>query len=219
MKRSDLAVFETIPYFTIAAVRQMAGDDLPGSERRARTRLWRWMQNGLVIQLKKGVYMTRRFYERHGAEPGFAAACSAILLPQSYLSLEYVLQRHALLTETTYPVTAVTLHNTRLIQNDLGVFSYRHVQPRLYYGFNPGDYHGLRYAEATPAKALFDYLYLRPLPRPLRTRQYALAEELRLNLERLDDSGRAEFAAHVRRAASPKMTTILDNLEHSIWQP
>jgi hypothetical protein len=43
--------------------------------------------------------MTRHFYEQHRADYLFSAAVSAILIPQSYLSLEFILQQHNLLTE------------------------------------------------------------------------------------------------------------------------
>jgi hypothetical protein len=49
--------------------------------------------------------MTRHFYEQHRADYLFSAAVSAILIPQSYLSLEFILQQHNLLTEITYPIT------------------------------------------------------------------------------------------------------------------
>jgi hypothetical protein len=43
--------------------------------------------------------MTRHFYEQHRADYLFSATVSAILIPQSYLSLEFILQQHNLLTE------------------------------------------------------------------------------------------------------------------------
>ena len=101
----------------------------------ARIALYRWVKAGHLIALKKGVYMHRRFYERHRQEAAFSPVVSAILLPQSYLSLEYVLQQHGILTEITYPVTAITIKNTRTITNSLGTFVYRHIQPGLYQGF------------------------------------------------------------------------------------
>lgn len=45
----------------------------------------------------QGVYMTRRFYELHGPDSDFAPMVCSTLIPQSYLSLEYILQRRAIL--------------------------------------------------------------------------------------------------------------------------
>src|SRR4030066_1552331 len=112
MKRYLLEHFERIPYFTLLGFMQMAG--VEGNDvQRARELLSRWKQGGHIITLKRGVYMTLRFYELHRNQAAFTPAGSAILLPQSYVSLEYILQRHNLLTEATYPLTAVTPRNTR----------------------------------------------------------------------------------------------------------
>jgi hypothetical protein len=176
------------------------------------------MKAGQIIQLKKGVYMTRRFYERHRAEVDFAAMVSAILIPQSYLSLEYVLQASGILTETTYPVSAVTLKQTRVFENQLGTFTYRNIKAGLYRGFTFSEYQGVSFARATAAKALFDFLYLRPWPGG-RVGGYNLTEDLRLNLDDFPEHEREAFAAFVETSQSKKMERILSNLRRSVWRP
>jgi hypothetical protein len=167
--------------------------------------------------------MHRRFYELHRQEAAFAPVVSAILLPQSYLSLEYVLQQASILTEITYPVTAITIKNTRTIVNHLGTFVFRHIQPELYIGFQIMEAYGIHYAQASAAKALFDYLYLRPLPADLEPQLYNLAEELRLNLDEFTREERDEFAGYVFkretiRKGGAKMQRILNNLEAHLWR-
>jgi hypothetical protein len=216
MKTNLLHPFEPLPYFTIAGFRQASGMDSPAQ---ARLLLHRWTEAGHILPLKKGVYMTRRFYELHRADEAFTPALSAILLPQSYVSLEFILQRHNLLTEVTYPLTAVTPMNTHRILNPLGTFWYRHLRPGLYHGFTILEYHGIRYAEASPAKALFDYLTLRPLSAALRQPGFHLAEELRLNLDELASESREEFRQLVEAAAIPKMEHIYNNLRRTVWRP
>jgi predicted transcriptional regulator of viral defense system len=215
MKTDLLTPFERIPYFTIQGFRQAAGMEKPAQ---ARLLLHRWVKAGHLLALKKGLYMTRHFYELHQRDEGLLPAVSAILLPHSYLSLEFVLQRHSLLTEVTYPVTAITPGNTRRVVNELGTFWYRSLHPDLYYGYQVLEYYGLRYAQATSAKALFDYLYLRPLAALARRRDFDLAEELRLNLGELALPERQEFQAHVEASRSRKMAAILDNLQRHAWQ-
>jgi len=217
MRYTILSVFERLPYFTIEGFRQIAGGDV-ADDAHARTALYRWVKAGHLLALKKGVYMHRRFYELHRQDAAFAPAVSAILLPQSYLSLEYVLQQHGILTEITYPVTAITIKNTRTILNSLGTFVYRHIQPDLYFGFQIMEAYGVPYAQASTAKALFDYLYLRPLPADLEPQLYNLAEELRLNLDEFTREQREEFAGYVFksetiRKGGAKMRRILNNLE------
>jgi predicted transcriptional regulator of viral defense system len=222
MRYKILSAFERLPYFTIEGFRQIAGGDVV-DDAHARTALYRWVKAGHLIALKRGVYMHRRFYELHRQDAAFAPAVSAILLPQSYLSLEYVLQQHGILTEITYPVTAITIKNTRTILNSLGTFVYRHIQPDLYFGFQIMETYGVPYAEAPAAKALFDYLYLRPLPADLEPQLYNLAEELRLNLDEFTREQREEFSGYVLkseaiRKGGAKMRRILNNLEVHVWR-
>ncbi|MDP1714343.1 MAG: hypothetical protein Q8L41_06305 [Anaerolineales bacterium] len=47
----------------------------------ARLLLHRWAKASHILQLKKGMYMTRRFYEQHRADYSFTAVVSAILIP------------------------------------------------------------------------------------------------------------------------------------------
>ncbi|MEW6094677.1 MAG: hypothetical protein AB1531_12015 [Chloroflexota bacterium] len=213
MKTDLLASFESFPYFTIEGFRQSAGMDSP---EQVRLLLHRWIRAGHILPLKKGIYMTRRFYEQHRAEAAFTPAMSAIILPQSYVSLEFILQRYNLLTEVTYPLTALTPKNTRRVDNPLGTFWYRHLRPALYHGFVIYEYHGLRYAEASLAKALFDYLLLRPLPRLLFTLN--LAGELRLNMDEFPAPERAAFQQLVADANSPKMERVFKNLRRHAWR-
>jgi len=152
MAKTDLLhPFENIPYFTIEGFKQASGMSKPHT---VRTLLHRWSQAGYILTLKKGLYMTHTFYERHRQHPSFIAAVSAIICPQSYLSLDYVLQSHNLLTEITYPVTCITPNNTRTINNPLGTFWYRNLRANLYTGFTIFEYWNIRFAQASLAKAL-----------------------------------------------------------------
>lgn len=217
MKSENLSSLESFPYFTIEAVKQLLGDESVAAGT-IQTALYRWMKAGQIIQLKKGVYMTRRFFEQHRADADFAPMVSAILIPQSYLSLEYILQRNAILTEMTYPVTAVTLKQTRVFENKLGTFTYRNIKTDVYQGFKFSEYMGIPIAQATMAKALFDFLYLRPWKGSRRLTGYNLAEDLRLNLEDFSESNQVEFETFVEISNSKKMDQILKNLRKTVWR-
>jgi predicted transcriptional regulator of viral defense system len=217
MKPELLIPFESMPYFTIEGFRQATGTESP--DQVVRNLLYRWAKAGHLLQLKNGVYMTRRFYEQHRGDYLFSAAISAILIPQSYLSLEFILQRHNLLTEVTYPITCITTKVTRRIVNEIGTYWYRNIRPDLYRGFTISEYFGIRVAEATLGKALFDYLYLRPLPTTYRSKKLNLAEELRLNLDELSAPDRNEFSRFVEESQSRKMNYILNNFRSKVWHP
>jgi predicted transcriptional regulator of viral defense system len=218
MKVDQLKRLEKVPYFTITGFKQTLNIGESDTQQ-VRENLARWVKQGHVIRLKKGVYMTRQFYERHQNQVDFRPAVSAIIIPQSYVSSEYMLQRAGIMTEVTYPITAVTIKNTNQVENALGTFSYRHIKSTLYTGFSQKTFLGVIFNQATVAKALFDYFYFRPLPRALRTQQVNLAEELRLNLDELSQEVRDEFQAYIERSASPKMTFIHENIRRTTWQP
>lgn len=216
MKTDLLRPFENSPYFTLQGFKQATGMESPT---RVRTLLSRWSKAGHILQLKKGVYMTRRFHELHHGDPAFTAVVSAILLPQSYLSLDFILQEHQLLTEITYPTTSVTPKNTRRITNQVGTFWYRHIRNDLYHGFSITEHYGVKVARASLAKALFDFLYLRPIPAADRSLRRDLAEELRLNLDDVAFQDQEEFAGYIEESDTRKMRTILENFRRHVWRP
>jgi hypothetical protein len=218
MKTDILSTLDSLPYFTIEAVKQLLGDETLAAGT-IRTALYRWMKSVKVIQLKKGVYMTRRFFELHRGDVDFMPAISSILIPQSYVTLEYILQRKGILTEVTYPISAVTLKQTRLIENRLGTFDYHNIKKTLYAGFTIENYLGISFSQATVSKALFDYLYFRPLKIDVSLSTYNLVEELRLNMESFNDTDIIEFSTYVDKSKSKKMDRILKNLRSTIWRP
>lgn len=218
MKLDNLTPLDSMPYFTIEAVKQLLGDENIAAGT-IQTNLYRWMKAGQIIQMKKGIYMTRRFFELHRTDADFTSMVSAILIPQSYVSLEYILQRSGILTEITYSVSAVTLKQTRVFENKLGTFTYRNIKADLYTGYSLTEYLGIPIAQATIAKALFDMLYLRPLKTIQRTAKDNPAEMLRLNLENFSETDQSEFAVFVALSKSRKMDQILKNLRKTIWQP
>jgi predicted transcriptional regulator of viral defense system len=218
VKTEILKAFDKIPYFTIGGFKQVLNAS-ESETQRIRAMLSRWARMGHIIRLKKGTYMTRRFFDLHQGDASFSPAVSSIILPQSYVSLEYVLQRASVLTEVTYPVTAITPKNTREIENTIGRFVYRHIKSPLYTGFIQETFFGVIFNLASVAKALFDYFYLRPISRSLRTFRINIAEEFRLNLDELSLEDIDEFEKYIEISASPKMNFIHKNIRKSLWQP
>ena len=216
LKMKLLEPFDKLPYFTINGFRQLSESGV--SPQRARETLSRWSRAGHIIPLKRGVYMSRRYYESHSSDADFAPAVSAILFPFSYVSLEYVLQRVGVLTEVTYPVTGITMKNTRTIESQVGTFVYRHIKPPLYTGYKNEQYYGITFYRASTAKALFDYLYFRPLLRQDRIRELNLAEDLRFNLGDFTQEMIDEFERYIHLSSSEKMSYIFDNIRNHVWR-
>jgi hypothetical protein len=216
MKLDLLRPFEAFPYFTMEGFKQSTGMENP---EQVRMLLHRWAKAGHILPIKKGMYMSRRFFELHHGEDGFSAAVSAMLQPQSYLSCEFILQRKGILTDVTYPVTAITTKNTRRIVNRMGTFWYRHIRLDLYRGFDISEYHGVRVARARLPKALFDLLYLRPIPAVFRSPDFNLAEEFRLNITEFSHAEQDEFEHYVKESGKHKMQQIHENFRRTVWRP
>jgi predicted transcriptional regulator of viral defense system len=208
MNSPILSSLDSLPYFTIEAVRQLSN----GSASTVRTAVYRWMKSGELIQLKNGTYVTRRFFDRHHDDADFAPMVSAVLIPQSYISLEYVLQRYGVLTEMTYPVSAVTLKHGRTITNSIGTFSYRSIKTDLYNGFQIHDYLGVPFAMAGKARALFDFLYFRHWGDELSSPVFDLVEDLRLNLDEFAQDDWLEFNRYVEVSRNRKMQSVVKNI-------
>jgi predicted transcriptional regulator of viral defense system len=216
LKKDVLSKFSTFPYFTIEGFRQAAGMDLEDHQY-SRKVLNRWARSGAVIRLKNGIYMSGDFYRDHKQDPRFTACVSSVIKPQSYISLETILQRHGILTEATYPITAVTVKHTRVFENSIGAFSYRTIKPNLFLGFNTFPYYGININEASLAKALFDFLYFRTLSAAVRLNEFDLVEELRLNLNDLAEEDRLTFSDLTQKSGVRKMIKIDEYFRRVKW--
>lgn len=169
--------------------------------------LHRLMKKGEIISLKKGLYVSRRYIDglqKKGVYTKYVEFIGGVLLKPSYLSLEYVLAENNLLTELSWGFTFVTRNKTSRFINEIGNFTYRHISEKLFCGFKTSKAADLIIYKATPAKALFDFLYLRKRfltdPKGIR--------ELRLNTDSLKKADIKEFRRYVAMEESDSMKTV-----------
>lgn len=168
-----------------------------------------------LISLKKGLYINPLYLQlQKGRVEEYLAN---ILYYPSYLSLEYVLQKEGLIPEAVYAYTSVTSKATRIFTNNVGTFLYRHLKPSLFTG-----YYYIRFIEnyrikiASKAKALFDFLYLRPLGRSQSSISRALFEDLRINWDIVGEDDVLEFREYVISSKSQKMMLVGKVMERRI---
>ena len=123
-----------------------------------RNQLNRWRKKGLVVRMKRGLYLLNRDDRRAEPDRGFIANQ---LYGPSYISLEYALGIYGLIPERVSDVTSVTTKKTARFKNELGVFVYQHVKPEAFRGFRAvkGE-SGMTVLMAEPEKAVVDFLYL-----------------------------------------------------------
>ncbi|MCX5813950.1 MAG: hypothetical protein NT178_15595 [Proteobacteria bacterium] len=174
--------------------------------------LSRYAKRGAMLHLRKNLYVTKIYLDnaqRKGIFSDYVEFIANRLYLPSYLSLDYVLHEHNMLTEIPRNITSVGLRKTDHFTNDLGNFIYHKIKEELFLGFNvvkKGDFSILK---ATKAKALFDFLYFR---KRLLTDKRAV-EELRLNLDEFKENDFKEFIGYVEMEGSPKMKEIFNWLK------
>ena len=56
--------------------------------------------------------------------------------------------------------TSCSSRKTQSFDTPLGSFSYRHIKPELFFGYQLEEWNNHRFAIAEPEKTLIDYLYL-----------------------------------------------------------
>ncbi len=164
-----------------------------------------------IIALKRGIYVLRDYLEKiktKGAINEYTEFIANILCEPSYLSLEYVLGEHNILTEISDSITLMTSKKTKKFFNKLGLFNYHHVKNDLFTGYKivrKGDF---LIKKASLAKALFDFLYLRKNILPNRE---AVAE-LRLNFDNIKKKDRDELKKYIMLEGGARMKDIFNNL-------
>lgn len=114
-----------------------------------------WQKKGYIKKLKRGFYY---FSDQEGnIDP---REISFFIYQPSYISLETALSYYGFIPEMVYSHTAITSKINRKFINFFGNFSYRHIHPRLFFGYQSVDKKHGKYLISEPEKALLDYLYL-----------------------------------------------------------
>lgn len=177
--KAIMQTISTLPYFNLS-------DLMPYSQDRhyLKIMLARYEKRGKIVRLKKGLYVSQKYIDETQKKNYYSTYLEFIanhLIAPSYLSLDYILALHNMITEMPNNFTLMTLSKTKAQTNALGNFFYHSVKPKLFCGFTEADEYDFTVAKATKAKALFDYLYLRKNSLYCRS----AVEELRLNLDNL----------------------------------
>ena len=173
--------------------------------------LSRYAKKGKILRLKKGLYVSADYVlemRLAGRLSEYVEFVAITLESPSYLSLDYVLYEHGLLTEIPTNVTAITLAKPMSFVNGLGNFIYHKIKPSLFVGFNLTKKGKFYLARATKVKALFDWLYLRKNSLLDKT---AVAE-LRLNWNNMKTTDWRELERYCKLEGTMKMKNIFKML-------
>lgn len=167
--------------------------------------LTRWQKKGLIVKLRKGVFLLNKSDRKVAASRTFIANQ---LYQPSYISMEYALQYHGLIPERVEDVTSITTKKTAAFKTPEGAFVYQHIKPQAYRGFQMRkDDAGFSFFLAEPEKAIVDFLYLN-LHKFVRNDLKVFSESYRFqNVEGLKNKAFKDYAALF---SSPKLIEIVE---------
>jgi predicted transcriptional regulator of viral defense system len=197
---------EKLPFFEISDL-----SPLSNNRNFLKVLFYRMSKRGELHSLKKGFYASDKFIEtikREGLFNEYVEFVGNVIYRPSYLSLEYVLEKYGVLSETVNSITLVSEKKTNKFFNDLGVFSYRKIKKSLFLGFEIQKKENFLIAEATLAKAMFDFLYFRKNILSSKSQM----EELRLNLDNFSKKDFKELEMYVKLEKSKKMKELYNYL-------
>jgi len=131
---------------------------VPKATQPMRNQLSRWKKNGLLVQLRRGIYILNENDRKVFPSRFFFA--NQIMWP-SYVSLESALGHYGLIPEAVKDATSVTSKKTVRFKNKTGEFIYQHIKPEAFRGYRSfKDEAGLAVFIAEPEKAVVDFIYL-----------------------------------------------------------
>lgn len=123
-----------------------------------RRRLNEWQEKGYLKKIVRGHYI---FSDLHLTENVLFEIANRICRP-SYISLEMALSYYHLIPESVYVITSVSTRKPYKYTTPVGEFSYRKINPALFFGYDLVSFNGQRFKIASLEKTVLDYFYLNP---------------------------------------------------------
>ncbi|GGF49585.1 type IV toxin-antitoxin system AbiEi family antitoxin domain-containing protein [Echinicola rosea] len=170
--------FQNFPVFSVKDIQKR----FPDFDNR---RLVEWQEKGYLLKVRRGYYC---FTEQRKDEKFSYFLANAMYSP-SYLSLESGLAFYNLIPEGVFITTSVTTRNTANHNTSIGIFDYRHINKRLFFGYRLLKEQSFTFKIAEPEKVVLDFFYLNKIDSPEEMEELRLneiqAKEI-INFEKLD---------------------------------
>jgi len=162
--------------------------------------LSRWVKQGRLLQLRRGLYALAPIWRRVEPHPFLIANR---LQRGSFVSLQSALGFHGVIPEHVPVVTSIGPRRPETIHNPLGTFQFNHVDPKLLFGYSEMEVAGGQRAfVASPEKALLDLVYLTPgADSPEYLGELRLQNTETFHASRLDELARRSGKPKLLRAA------------------
>ena len=166
-----------------------------GQREGMRVQLSRWMKEGKVIGLRRGMYTLPNAYR---PAPVTAARLASQLYRPSYLSGLWALGYYDMIPERVVWLTSVTPRVPRHFENPFGVFDFRNVKQEAFFGYVAVQYGGQEILVAEPEKALLDHWHLTP-------GEWTEARLAEMRYQQLRRVRGGRLRAYADRFASPRL--------------
>lgn len=120
--------------------------------------LYEWEKKNWVTKLRSKKYI---FADYRPTNYDLYMIANKLYDP-SYISLELALNHYGVIPEAVMRVTSVTTNKTLNVETKIGVFDYKSLDTRLFFGYQMITSDGTTYKIASLEKTITDYLYLNP---------------------------------------------------------
>ncbi|MCG2587812.1 type IV toxin-antitoxin system AbiEi family antitoxin domain-containing protein [Rhodohalobacter sulfatireducens] len=190
------------PVFSIREIEK----HFPGFDSR---RLVEWQEKGYIQKLRNRFY----FFTGNSVNERYLFFAANELYSPSYISLESALSWYGFIPEGVFQVTSCSSRKTQSFDTPLGSFSYRHIQPALFFGYHLEEWNNHHFAIAEPEKTVIDYLYLHheiDEPDDFESLRWNSTEmNNSLSMEKVDT-----YASHIgSKALVKRLTTLKEFLD------
>jgi predicted transcriptional regulator of viral defense system len=184
------------PCFDLALLVQGFG----GKREGMRVQLSRWMTQGKVVGLRRGLYTLPDAYRRAAVS---AVALANPLYRPSYLSSLWALGYYDLIPERVVWLTSVTTRGPCRFENPFGVFDYRNLKREAFFGYAATEFNGREVLVADPEKALLDHWHL-------TSGEWTPARLGEMRYQHCDVVASERLRAYAERFASPRLQRAVE---------
>lgn len=194
-----LKKFVSVPLLDLPMILQISDE----SRRKILQQLHQWVKKGLLIHLRRGMYVFADSYRKTEFSPFFLA--NELMRP-SYLSTYSAFHHYGLIPEMVVQYTSVTTRITRIFQNSFGVFRYSSLKKDFFWGYKLLELDGSAIKIAEPEKALLDFFHL-------AKGEWTEARLIEMRFQNCDQLDWKKVTHYANRWGSPRLKKITKKLE------
>lgn len=173
-------------------------------------RLNEWQQKGYLQKI------INRFYawtDDPLTEQRLYYSANRIYRP-SYISLWTALSHYGLIPEGVFQIYSVSTLKTHRFDTSLGIFTYQHIKPNLFFGYRIEQWHNKPLLIAEPEKALLDTFYLNEQWKDQKEIEALLINE-QVWREIANNSLLKEYAQHYNKRVQKLTDIVLTTLNYA----